>query len=243
MGFMNLKEIIIDSLRYSASNLKMVVLLGLVLFFADIADELSWAGEMTDELRMVLFLIIIVLTILEAGYMFRILEDTIKGSKKLPKFNNFKLMFFHGIKELLILIIYFLTPLLLFGLIFLDFLISMDLDDVSGGSVYIFLGFLSLTVIIYIFFPAVLLHRAHNNGNFKSSFEFRKIYKKIRSVGFKRLVVVYLGIFIIVTIAKLVLSDSMEEIIPLYGGFIPNLLVIPYLLIFTTRVLGLIDQP
>ena len=94
MGFMNLNEIIIDSLRYSASNLKIVVLLGLVLFLADIADEISWAGEMAEELRMVLFLVVIVLTIFEAGYVFRILEDTIKGSKKLPKFNNLKLMFY-----------------------------------------------------------------------------------------------------------------------------------------------------
>jgi hypothetical protein len=243
MGFMNLNEIIIDSLRYSASNLKIVVLLGLVLFLADIADEISWAGEMTEELRMVLFLVIIVLTIFEAGYVFRILEDTIKGSKKLPKFNNLKLMFYHGLKELLILVIYFSTPFLLFGLFFLDFLISMDLDDVPGSSIYVFIGFLGLTTIIYIFFPAVLLHRAHNNGNFKSSFEFPQIYKKIRSVGIKRLVIVYFGIIIIVTITKLVLSDSIEGIVPVYGSFIPNLLVIPYLLIFTTRVLGLIDQP
>ena len=119
----------------------------------------------------------------------------------------------------------------------------MDLDDVPGSSIYVFIGFLGLTAIIYIFFPAVLLHRAHNNGNFKSSFEFPQIYKKIRSVGIKRLVVVYLGIIIIVTIAKLVLSDSIEGIVPVYGAFIPNLLVIPYLLIFTTRVLGLLDQP
>ena len=84
MELINLKELITDSLRYSASDLKMVVLLGLVLLLADIA-ELSFAGEMADELRLVLFAAVLLLAIFEAGYVYGILEETIKGSKKLPK--------------------------------------------------------------------------------------------------------------------------------------------------------------
>ncbi len=42
MVFINLKEIIADSLRYSASDLKMVILLGLVLLLADMANEISY---------------------------------------------------------------------------------------------------------------------------------------------------------------------------------------------------------
>jgi hypothetical protein len=119
----------------------------------------------------------------------------------------------------------------------------MDLNDVPGESVIFFLGFLSLTTIIYVFFPAVILHRAHHNGDFRSSFDFKKIYHKIRSVGLKRLILVYLGIFIIVTIVEVVLADSISGTIPLVGGLIPDLLIAPFLLIFTTRVLGMIDQP
>ncbi len=243
MVFMNLKEIIIDSLRYSASDLKMLVFLGLVLLIADMADELSLAGEMVDELRVVLLFVVIILAIFEAGYVFRILQETIKGSKKLPPFNRFRLMFYHGIKELVILIIYFLIPLLLFSFFFLNFLFSMDINDVPGENALYFMVLLSLTVVIYALFPAVVLHRVHNNGDFRSGFEFWKIFRKIRSVGLKRLIVVYFGIFIIVTIVELVLSDSIAGTIPVVGGLIPDLIIAPYLLIFTTRVLGLIDRP
>jgi hypothetical protein len=243
MGSMNLKDIILDSIRYSTSNLKAIIPLGLVLLIADMADELSWAGDFADELKIVLSFIVILLAFFEAGYVFRILEETVKGSKKLPHFNNFKLLFIHGFKELLVLFAYFLIPIFLFFLFFFEFLFSMDLNDVGGGDALLFIIFLSVTLIIYAFFPAVLLHRAHNNGNIRSSFDFRKIYHKIRNVGFKRLIVVYLGIFILVSIVKLVLSDSIASTIPVVGEIIPDLIIAPFLLIFTTRVLGLIDRP
>ena len=240
---MDLKEIIKDAFRYSASDFKIIALLGIILLLADLADELSGAGELANELKLVLFVIVILIAIFEAGYVFRIVEETIQGSEKLPKFNNFRLMFSHGLNEILILIIYLSLPLFLLSLYFFNFLVSMDLNDVPEQSAIIFLGFVFLAAIIYAFFPAVILHRAHNNGKFKSGFEFRKIYHKIRTVGVKRLVVVYLGIFIIVTIVEVVLADTISGIIPLIGDLITDLLIAPFLLVFTARVLGLIDVP
>jgi hypothetical protein len=93
----------------------MVILLGLVLLLADVANDISFTGVIADELRLVFFAAVIIFAIFEAGYIFRILEETIQGSNKLLKFNNLKLMFIHGIKELTVLILYFLTPFLFFG--------------------------------------------------------------------------------------------------------------------------------
>lgn len=243
MGHMGLKKVVIDSLKYSASNIKVVVLLGVILLITDLADELTYAGEMADELRLVFFLIVLILAIFEAGYVFKIIEDTIHGSSKLPKFDNIKLTFIHGIKELLVLFLYFIIPLALFFIFYLDFVISFDLNDVSSAGVLFFVLISCLAVTIYAFFPAVLLHRANNNGDLRSSFELKKIYLKIRSVGLKRLIVVYLGIFIIAAIVKEVLATSIGADVPLLGELITDLFVAPYLLIFTSRVLGLIDQP
>ena len=58
MVFINLKEIITDSLRYSASDLKMVILLGLVLLLADMANEISYTGELAYELSLVFLLLL-----------------------------------------------------------------------------------------------------------------------------------------------------------------------------------------
>ena len=242
MGAMNLNEIIIDAMKYSASDLKMLLLLGLVLLIADFADSLSGAGETTDILKFFLSVVVILLAIFEAGYVFRIIEETIHGSKKLPQFNNLKITFIHGLKETIVLIMYFSIPLLLFILFFVEFLFSMDLDDVPGENAVLFLIILAITVIIYAFFPAVLLHRAHHNGNIRTSFDFKKIYHKIRNVGIKRLIIVYFGIFIVGTMVEVALSDSLANSVPIIGTFIPDLIIAPYILIFSARFLGLIDR-
>ena len=168
----NLKEIIIDSLKYSASDLKMLVVLGFVLLLADFADNLTNTGLFTNEIKLVLFCIVIIMAIFEAGYVFRILLETIQGYNKIPKFKNLKLMFFQGVIELVLLILYFSIPIVFFGVFYLNFLISMDFNALPIVSDIFIVIILSITVLIYIFFPAVLLHRAHHNGSFRSSFDF-----------------------------------------------------------------------
>lgn len=239
----NLKEIIIDSLKYSVSDLKIIVILGIVLLLADTADRLTNIGIFANEIKITLLFIVLIVAIFEAGYVFRIIVDTIQGSNKLPKFNNLKSMFFQGISELVLLFIYFSIPIVFFGIFYFNFLMSMNFDTLPIFADIYLIIILSLTVLIYVFFPAVLLHRAHHEGSFRSSFEFIKIYHKIKSIGLKRLVVVYLGLFIIVSIVKIVLTSTFADNVPLVGEIIPDLIIAPYLLIFTTRVLGLIDKP
>lgn len=243
MSHKTLKEIIIDSLKYSASDLKMVVMLGLILLVADYADNLTYTELYGNEIKLLFLIVVIIMAIFEAGYVFRILVETIHGSKKLPKFNNLKLMFQHGLKEIIILILYFSVPVVIFILFYMNFLNNLDFNVLSVVNDVFISIILILTLLIYIFFPAVILHRAHNEGNFRSSFDFAKIYHKIRSIGFKRLIIVYIGLFLIVTIIKTFFISTFATNIPLIGAVIPDLLIAPYLLIFTTRFLGLIDKP
>lgn len=242
MGVMSIKEIIIDSLKYSFSDWKVILALGLVLLFADIFDEISSTTFLAMELKLVLVIVVFLLAILEAGFVFRILSETIAGSKKLPQFNNFKGMFRHGINELIVLAVYFAVPVLLFFIFFLEFMNSMDLNDVPGASEFLFIILVAIIGVVYIIFPAVLLHRAHHDGNLKSSFDFRKIYHKIRRVGFRRLIFVYIGVLLLVTIIESVLADSISSNIPIFGQLIEDMIIAPMVLVFSTRFLGLIDR-
>ena len=239
----SLKDIIIDSLKYSASDLKMLVVLGFVLLLADAAESLTYDGVYGDGIKIVLIGIVVVLSIFEAGYIFRIILETVRGSNTLPKFENLKLMFVQGITEFVLLIIYFSLPILFFGIFYFNFLISMDFNTLPLLNDIFIIIILGFTVLIYVFFPAVLLHRADSDGSFKSSFDFIMIYHKIRNIGLKRLIVVYLGLFIIVSIVKIALTSTVAHNLPIIGEIIPDLIIAPYLLIFTTRVLGLIDSP
>jgi hypothetical protein len=106
----SLKDIIIDSLKYSASDLKMLVVLGFVLLLTDIADNLTYIGLFGDGIKLVLLGIVVVMAIFEASYVFRIILETVQGSNKLPKFENLKLMFVQGVTEFVLFIENFYKP-------------------------------------------------------------------------------------------------------------------------------------
>ena len=242
MGQMTIKDIIIDSLKYSASDLKILLLLGMVLVIADLGDELSFLGELSGTVKLIISIVVVVIAIFEAGYVFRIIEETIQGSNSLPRFNDFKGMFFHGLSEMFLILIYFVVPVLVVLAVFLNFLVSNNIDEVTVISGIIFILIIGFAVGIFMLFPAVMLHRANNNGDLRSSFDLRAIYHKIRNVGLSRLIIVYFTIIVIVAIIREILVPSMDGTVPLIIGIISDLLIAPYLLIFTSRVLGLLDN-
>lgn len=242
MGQMKIKDIIIDSLKYSASDLKILLLLGMVLVIADLGDELSFIGELSDIVKFMISVVVVIIAIFEAGYVFRIIEETVKGSNTLPRVNNFKVMFVHGLSEMFLILIYFVVPVLLVLVLFFNFIIMNDIDDVSFVSGMIFLIIIGFAVSIFMLFPAVMLHRANDNCDLRSSFDLRAIYHKVRSVGLKRLIIVYFTIILIVAMVREILVPSMDGPIQLIIGIILDLLIAPYLLIFASRVLGLLDN-
>jgi hypothetical protein len=242
MGRMKIKDIIIDSLKYSASNLKILLLLGMVLVIADLGNELSFLGDLSDTVKFIISVVVILIAIFEAGYVFRIIEETIKGSNSLPKLNDFKRMFIHGLSEIILIIIYFAVPVALVMVLFVYFFINNSIEDLTLVSAMILFLIICFAGVILALFPAVMLHRANNNADIRSSFDIRAIYHKIRKVGLKRLIIVYFTIIILVATIREVLVPSMDGTVPLIIGIISDLLIAPYLLIFTSRVLGLLDN-
>jgi len=231
---MKLKEMLVDSFWYSVSDWKKLIILGILLVLMD--SEGGFSGSwVIDGLNIILFLVILILGVLEAGYIFRVLEESVEGSKKLPKFNRFHEMAVHGLKELVIVTVYFAIPLFLFIMFLWGSNTSADITMVG------FLIFIVLMGIIYILFPAVMLNMAHNHGTVRSGLDFRAIIRKIRYLGFKDLVVVYTGMFMVLGILKLVLTDNLSTL-PLVGDLISQLLIAPFVLLFTTRMLGLMDK-
>lgn len=242
MGRMKIKDIIIDSIKYSASDIKILLLLGMVLVIADLGDELSFLGDLSGTVKLMISVVVVIIAIFEAGYVFRIIEETVKGSNSLPSVNNFKDMFIHGLSEIFLILIYFIIPVVLVLVIFFNFIITNNIEDVSFVSGMIFFIIIGLAVVIFMLFPAVMLHRANDNCDLRSSFDLRAIYHKIRNVGLKRLIIVYFTIIVIVAMVREALVPSMDGTIPLIIGIILDLLIAPYLLIFTSRVLGLLDN-
>lgn len=238
---MNLKEIIADSLRYSTSNPIKIVVLGLVIFLADIINEIPLSGPVATEVDLVLIIAGTILAIFESGYIFRIIEESTYGSQELPLFNKLQKTFVHGIKEIIVALIYFAIPLLLL------IIIVVKINELSGSlstefDVLIIISILILASLLYVLYQAAVLNMAQHHGSLKSGFDFKSICKKITKMGFKNLLFVYLLSVFFVVVVEYTLSDTLSILPYNLGDLITGLLVSPLILVFTARVLGLINK-
>lgn len=85
---MNLSEILSESFKYPLSNLKRMLILGILLALN----------------------ILIIPAILSMGYYIRIIESSFQGSNELPPFNEWGKMFTDGLKYIVVLLIYLGIP-------------------------------------------------------------------------------------------------------------------------------------
>ncbi len=238
---MGLKEIILDSFRYTTSNWGKLIILGLVIFLTDLTNELSLFENLADEISAMLIIVSILLVIFEIGYIFRIIEETTHGSQTLPAFNRIWETFFHGLKEILVIVLYFIFP---FALVLLG---AMEINDVIGHfsmevDLFIILTGLFIASLLYIPFQAAVLNMANHHGTIRSGFDLKKIFNKMRKMGFKNLGFVYILTVLFALVVRYILSDTIKILPYSLGDLISSLIIAPFILVFTARTLGLINK-
>ena len=106
---------------------------------------------------------------------------------------------------------------------------------------------LCAAILVYFFFLAAILNMGYHQGTIRSGLDLKSVYKMLKTVGVKNLLLIY----ILLGLLSLLLgvdffSNWLEEFPTIYGWNILDLviqiLVIPYLLIFTIRFLGLLGR-
>lgn len=241
---MDLKDIIMDSFKYSTSDWVKVIVLGLVIFIADMVDETSYFHGLADEINILLIIIATILAIFEIGYMFRIIEDTTHGSQTMPPFNMIRGTFFHGIKEAMITVLYFIIPfiLILVGIIQIDERINFINSIMDEFRLIFIMVGLFLASLLYLPFQAAILNMADHHGTIRSGIDLKKIYIKMRKMGIKNMVFIYILTVLFALVLRHVLSDSIGIIPFRVGDILSGLIIAPFILIFTSRALGLINK-
>jgi hypothetical protein len=250
---MKIHEMLYDAAKYPFSGIKQLLLLGLMLLIISLilgdSNEFNVYLEATlGDIALLLFillgfLIVILFIVLEAGYTFKVVEKSVKGIGKPPKLNNFISMFKHGLNEIVIAIIYFIVPLTILLAILDDAFNEINFgfppisDEISFLLVIaaIILGFLADMV-----FTVAIPYMASKGGAFKHAFNIPQIFKKIKKIGFKKL---FVGYIIVVIGVVAIGGPILKEIIGttnIYGFFIAEELIAPYLLMFYARFTALL---
>jgi hypothetical protein len=191
---MDMQEIIKDSVRYPFSSIKNILLLGIIIF----------AG----------FFVLFTSFFLN-GYFLRIIQSSLNGESKPPKFDNWLRMFIDGLKVYVVSVGYslplFLIFLIFIGIsIFYSHIVPNYLETVSSLAVVLVIAFLYVIVIIPIFLMALV--RMVHNGEFNAAFEVHEILNKIRGLGWKNLFNWYL-ITIIPAVAVIIGAIFIGSII------------------------------
>jgi len=272
---MKFKSLIIDSIRFTSADWYNVIILGVTLFLMENIDSLPGNPIGLDLYDVTVWIIIGFLVLMEAGYLYRIIHETVNGSIYPPKLNKLIKMFYHGFKEVTVFFIYFSIPLIILIIAAFDFRHYLDviyinphiltyylINDIISSyliphltsnqlDLYIifFSAVIILIMIIYFIYLCALLNMANNNGTIRSGFDIRGLYQKLMNVGIINLLVVFFFLGLTISILGADFFSSTFEFIPLniYDwniiDIIIQLLLVPFLLTFSIRLLGLIGKP
>lgn len=262
-----------DAFRYAAADWYNVLILGVVIFLAENLDHLPGNSPGLGVYDSIVYIIIFFLICMEAGYFHRIIKETVNGSVDPPRLNKLQSLFSHGFKEVLVFFIYFSIPIIILALaafefqpymhaiflnpqIFAHYIISdmvyyylipsMTPAQFDAEFVLYILLVLITAIIVYFIFLAALLNMAHHHGTIRSGLDIPSIYQRLKNVGVKKLLVVYI---LLATVTLLLGVELFYDIpfIPIIYQFdvvdlLVQLFILPYLLIFTIRLLGLIGK-
>lgn len=233
-----------DAMRYSVSKWYNIIILGLILFLTDHIIDFNVPSMIGDIGDVLIVIIIIILSFLEIGYGFRIVEETVQGSSKPPSFHHPLNLIGHGIRESVILLIYFIFPLLLVIVGVSEFETMFNLDFSPIIMEYALFIAIILFVCFNIIFQGAVLNMAHHEGSLQSGFNMIMVFRKIRQVGLKNMLMISFITIVVIYILKQAIFDTLHEL-PYFGTTVGDVfstvLIAPFLILFTTRLLGLID--
>lgn len=239
-----MKEKIYNALRYTTSNWYNILILGLIIFLADHLIDLNATYIIKGITDILIIIVVIFLSFMEIGYGFSIVEETVKGSVKPPSFTNPFILFWHGVKESVVLLFYYAVPLIITVIVFTEFDNLLGLNFTPLVIEYFLIILIILLVAFNIMFQGAVLNMAHHQGRIISGFNFPMVFRKIRMVGLENMILVSFITIVVLYIIKQVVFDTLHELPffgPSVGDVISTVLIAPFLLIFTTRLLGLID--
>ncbi|MBZ9571212.1 DUF4013 domain-containing protein [Methanobrevibacter sp. TMH8] len=230
---MNLKEMFIDSIKYSIKGRWEFLFLGLLLY--SLSAILFFVGKF--PLSALLFIPWTLFLLIEGGYVANIVESTIWGSDTYPKFENFKNLIWRGLKEIIIVLIYLIIPTFLLIILFFDLI----LFNVDLPTLILFLLFIVSLFLSFLMVQGAIIHYEYNHSKFKSAFEIITILKKLRKMGIGKFISSFLVVILITIIIEPSLTEFSEEIHPIFAAIF-ELLFLPFVTILIARFTGLIGR-
>jgi len=218
---MDVGDIISDSIKYPSSSWGKVLILGIITIAS----------------------ILIVPLFLVLGYMFRIIKATLAGIDELPEFDEIGDMFVDGLKVFVVGFVYAIPVWILSAIVGLVTGGNSAAAVTSLGTGYalaFILGnivFFIIAVIIGLIELMAIANMAYNDGDLGTAFRFSEILDIIATIGWGKYIITYIVIVILAAIGVMIGVFTMFIII---GIILLPLIILPYLIMFEARGIGLL---
>lgn len=223
-----------DSFEFASKKISILLVLGVLSFFS----------------------ILIIPAIFVYGYGYRVIkmstQSMINGEDEPPEFGEYKKMFIDGLRYVLVYLAYLIIPIIIIA-------ISMMSGSING--VLFLIGVILMIICMLIAYLAVP-NMAANDDSISAAFAFSDIIDVMRSIGYLRFILTYIGIalialaivlvatliiifiFGVLGIASLSISGkgvgAVSLIATIIFNFVMFFLITPYISLFKDRCQGLI---
>lgn len=250
---MNIMDIMNDSLRYPVSDWKKFLIFGILIVFTNM---FSITVLFIDDLTVAFGSLVLgfIIGFLAKGYFFRIIKSSKTSEDELPEFNALGGMFKDGIKVLLVGLVYVIIPVFLiviFGLflleIFGDLILNLGGTLSTSATCGFGIDFLVLIAILYVIsmIPITLVAMANmacKDSKLSAAFSFHEIFRKIRDMGWKNLILWYITVgilFLVLLLIDIGMALLLNLIILKLCFLLISLIGATYFYIYVARSLGL----
>ena len=263
---MNLREIIIDAIKYPISDTRKFLIFCALIILMSLSTVLPSYGVKNDTLSLILSIVTLIVAFVVLGYSMDVIKGGTEHADTLPDFDYVK-QFVLGIKSLILNLIYFIIPAVLVIIVasatglFSSFTeivyISIDAiaNETTNASMIIaaipkstmntFTNALSITlilgIILFILFSFLSFTaqvRFAKTGSGTEGLRFREILRDISKVGLLKMIVTLIVIYIIAL--ALVFVIGIIGLIPYIGVFISIFIGVPYVVLYIYRAIGLL---
>lgn len=254
---MNIKEIVVDSVKYPFLDWKKILILGLIVVIYVPLDmsPFNLRNGFTDQFLVIALLINFFIT----GYFFKIIQYSLKNIEELPKFRKWVNLFKNGFKVTCVGLIYSMPaslPLIILNSSLLNFysykpdFIIIIMDAIGRAylhldSIWVLIWFFVYILYLLILFPISMMaiaNMANNDGKLRHAFEFKVICDKIKNIGWIKFYSWYLVMGVIDLLIFLIgISIGIISIYTFpFKKLIDSLILTPYIYIFFSRSIALI---
>lgn len=191
---------------------------------------------------------LVIPAIFAGGYLLRIIENTINGNYELPPFDDWKKMFFDGLKVAAVIIFYALpgliTELLLFLLLQFNYSLMLSNEFTTIICIIIALFYISAYILSITAIP-----RMAHKGQLKAALDIRMVIKDIKHIGLRKYTLSLAGLTVMAAYL-LLFSGFLHGVLASIGMLISlnmiiidsiaNFMIFPLIIASQGRLMGLI---